>query len=232
MEWARVPGKPGLNFSPGPTSLLKSARTWVSKHWITPSTYAVTSLQDREHEGGRTREASRGVEERKSKPHLMKSEGRAGLHGSSTFWHQQLVSWKTIFPRDGSRGWFEDDSNALHFYYYYISSTSDHQSLDPGGWGPLDQGKLWPGQVKALGATIPQSWLNSEVSWWASGVKGLPFQLGKRKRISEPETASWKSPVKKEGHQFSTILGCGVWSKLYWNLKGQWPSEPWVLSHR
>ena len=25
---------------------------------------------------------------------------------------------------------------ALHFYYYYISSTSDHQALDPGGWGP------------------------------------------------------------------------------------------------
>ena len=26
---------------------------------------------------------------------------------------------------------------ALHIYYYYISSTSDHQALDPGGWGPL-----------------------------------------------------------------------------------------------
>ena len=22
-------------------------------------------------------------------------------------------------------------------YFYYISSTSDHQALDPGGWGPL-----------------------------------------------------------------------------------------------
>ena len=26
---------------------------------------------------------------------------------------------------------------ALYFYYYYISFTSDHQALDPGGWGPL-----------------------------------------------------------------------------------------------
>ena len=26
---------------------------------------------------------------------------------------------------------------ALHFYYYYVSSTSDHQVLDPGGWGLL-----------------------------------------------------------------------------------------------
>ena len=27
--------------------------------------------------------------------------------------------------------------HALYFYYYYISSTSDYQALDPGGWGPL-----------------------------------------------------------------------------------------------
>ena len=26
---------------------------------------------------------------------------------------------------------------ALYFYYYYISLTSDHQALDPKGWGPL-----------------------------------------------------------------------------------------------
>ena len=26
---------------------------------------------------------------------------------------------------------------ALYFHFYYISSTSDHQALDPGGWGPL-----------------------------------------------------------------------------------------------
>ena len=26
---------------------------------------------------------------------------------------------------------------ALYSYYYYISSTSDHQALDPRGWGPL-----------------------------------------------------------------------------------------------
>ena len=36
--------------------------------------------------------------------------------------------------------WFQDDSGTLHLlciYYYYISSTSDLQALDPGGWGPL-----------------------------------------------------------------------------------------------
>ena len=26
---------------------------------------------------------------------------------------------------------------ALYFYYYYISSTSDHWAIDLGGWGPL-----------------------------------------------------------------------------------------------
>ena len=25
----------------------------------------------------------------------------------------------------------------LYFDYYYVSSTSDHWALDPGGWGPL-----------------------------------------------------------------------------------------------
>ena len=29
---------------------------------------------------------------------------------------------------------------ALYFDYYYISSTSHHQALDPGGWGPLPLG--------------------------------------------------------------------------------------------
>ena len=35
-----------------------------------------------------------------------------------------------------------DNPSALHllctyFYYYCISPTSDHQALDPRGWGPL-----------------------------------------------------------------------------------------------
>ena len=44
---------------------------------------------------------------------------------------------------DQGGGWFGDDSNshyiycALYFSYYYIRFTSDHQALDPRGWGPL-----------------------------------------------------------------------------------------------
>ena len=40
----------------------------------------------------------------------------------------------------GHRLWFGDDSSAYIYcalYYYCISSTSDHQSLDSRAWGPL-----------------------------------------------------------------------------------------------
>ena len=71
------------------------------------------------------------------------------LHGSQPFWHQEPVSWKTVFPQTTAWRWIwiQDDSSAVHslctfffftFFYHYISSTSDHQTLlYPGGWGPL-----------------------------------------------------------------------------------------------
>ena len=64
------------------------------------------------------------------------------ISGPQSFWHQGLVSCKTIFPWTRAVGWFRDDSSTLHycalyFYYYYINSNSDHQALDPGSWGPL-----------------------------------------------------------------------------------------------
>ena len=67
---------------------------------------------------------------------------------SPAFWHQGLVSCKTVFPGTGgrevgvgSRGGLGMSQArymycALYFYCYYISSTSDHQALDPGGWRP------------------------------------------------------------------------------------------------
>ena len=51
----------------------------------------------------------------------------------------------------------------LYFYYYYRSSTSDHQALDPGGWGapgglqtghrPNPVVHLGPPQTAASGVT-------------------------------------------------------------------------------
>ena len=62
-------------------------------------------------------------------------------NGPQPFWHQGLVSQKTIFPWTGNGG--EDGFAmiqvhymycALYFHYYYISYTSDHQEFDPRDW--------------------------------------------------------------------------------------------------
>ena len=41
---------------------------------------------------------------------------------------------------------------ALYFYYYYISSISAYQALDPRGWGPLN--------VLRKGKRIPLGWVD------------------------------------------------------------------------
>lgn len=63
---------------------------------------------------------------------------------SSLFWHQGPISWKTNFSMNWGRGnglgTIEENYTfcAVYFcYYYYISSLSDHQALDPGVWGLL-----------------------------------------------------------------------------------------------
>ena len=48
----------------------------------------------------------------------------------------------TVFPRTEGWGSFWMIQTyyiycGLYFCYYYISSTSDHQALDPGDWEPL-----------------------------------------------------------------------------------------------
>lgn len=44
------------------------------------------------------------------------------------------------------RGWGVIQVHYSYYacYFYYISSTSDHQALDPRGWGPLDWPKVPP----------------------------------------------------------------------------------------
>ena len=54
---------------------------------------------------------------------------------SPTFLEPGTSSVEDIFPWVGYRGWLQDDSRALHllwlhFYYHYISSTSQQQALD------------------------------------------------------------------------------------------------------
>ena len=66
--------------------------------------------------------------------------------GPQLFWGQFL--WKTIFPWTGRGGIilgrFKCVTFIVHFisvinifYYYYISSTADHQALNPRDWGLL-----------------------------------------------------------------------------------------------
>ena len=70
------------------------------------------------------------------------------LYGSDPqlFWHQRPFSWKTTFPWRGGDGLGMIQVHyiycALYSYYYYISSTSDHQALYPGVWGPLLYGTV------------------------------------------------------------------------------------------
>lgn len=41
------------------------------------------------------------------------------------------------FYRLGEVGGLIGD-DLLYFHYHYINFTLDHQTLDPGGWGPLN----------------------------------------------------------------------------------------------
>ena len=78
------------------------------------------------------------------------------------FRHQGLVLWKIMFPQTGE--WGRDGLGmiqehytycVLYFYYHYISSTSDHQTLDPRGWGSLSDGTP---AVRVLGGRQPGFW--------------------------------------------------------------------------
>ena len=64
-----------------------------------------------------------------------------------TQWSPTFLAPGTSFMEDSfsmDLGWgaslgmiqAQDINCALYFCYYYITSTSDHQVLDPGGWGP------------------------------------------------------------------------------------------------
>ena len=77
--------------------------------------------------------------------HSHSSGNQGSSRGPQPFYHQGLVSWKTIFPQPEEEDGFGMIQEhyiycALYFYYYYISSASDHQALDPRGWGALVYG--------------------------------------------------------------------------------------------
>ena len=96
---------------------------------------------------------------------------------------QQFWSLKSTFLAPGTsfmeddfrqlveRGrWFQDDSSALHllctyFYHYYISSTSDQQVLDSGGWGPLIHSCFFPPCGHHVTISIDVSFAEISLNW-------------------------------------------------------------------
>ena len=65
---------------------------------------------------------------------------KASFSGLQSFWHQGLVLQKSIFPQVRGGGFRMIQVHytycVVYFCYYYLSSTSNLQALDPRGWGP------------------------------------------------------------------------------------------------
>lgn len=55
----------------------------------------------------------------------------------NSFGTRDIFCGRQFFHEPGVVGWFQDDLRALFLlcilFYYYISSTTDHQALDPRG---------------------------------------------------------------------------------------------------
>ena len=60
---------------------------------------------------------------------------------------------------------------ALFLYYYYISNTSDHQALDPRGWGLLLEAQS---EYKAINCGLEDTYTNPRVE--LETVKGVSEQ--------------------------------------------------------
>ena len=61
--------------------------------------------------------------------------------GLKSFGTRDQFPGRQFFHGLRTGGWFWGDSMHIYYAFYfqccYISSTSDHQALDPRGWGPL-----------------------------------------------------------------------------------------------
>ena len=92
--------------------------------------------------------------------------------------HGILISWKTVFLQVGDGlGMIQVHSiYCAAYFYYYISSSSGHQALDPGGWRALPAEEDQPAfhwkksfQVKRPGRTclVPNTALFCETGQWS-----------------------------------------------------------------
>ena len=105
--------------------------------------------------------------------------GVLGAAIPNLFWSQVLFLWMTVFPRTE----VGDDLRiipvyyiycALYFYHYSISSTSDHQTLDPGSWVPLTLRKLWKDECDG---SDPPAWMQKWGAQWCTEFGSFDFWL-------------------------------------------------------
>ena len=76
------------------------------------------------------------------------------------FWHHGPVSWKTIFPPTGRRGWFRDEARALHLLCTQVfpggsdgkesACNAGDSGLIPGLWGSPAEENDYPLRYSCL----------------------------------------------------------------------------------
>ena len=94
------------------------------------------------------------------------------------FGTRDLFHGRQFSPWTGLKGWFGDDSRALHLFLLLLHrSTSDRQALDPRGWGPLPEVILgvlrtrsqWGGQILESEGLAP--WPSLCSLYWLSDFR-------------------------------------------------------------
>ena len=100
------------------------------------------------------------------------------LFGPKEWFHRKRFfhrwKWEVV------SGWLKHIIDcALYFSYYYMSSTSDHQASDPGGWDPLLQ-------IKGMEHTLRKG----HCSWRMQ----CPFQRGITEHRSKAMVTSEQDP--------------------------------------
>ena len=109
-----------------------------------------------------------------------------------------------IFPWMGEGGWFQDGSSALHllctsFLLYYISSTSDHQALDPEVGEPFCRQLGFSREPQEIGRVLSLH-IPHYRHCWRHAVEVLK---------SQPCYIQIITPVSRKGHRGSEKLCLG-----------------------
>ena len=122
----------------------------------------------------------------------------------------------------------------LYFDYYYISSTSDHQALDPRGWGPWVSASLCCAYVVVMSASITyihgQGHMDLQSSYpiSLSFKKDLGFQIRERS-VRDYLHSTWCCTPAYERYKSLksfilslisnvSLVSYRVWQRSWWAL--------------